>query len=882
MPPESAEETQVQVCVRARPLLPNEATQFERQCLRVADGTSIVVGNDRTFGFDRVFSPESDGEAIFEAVGHPTMDAFLDGFHTTIMAYGQTGAGKTYTMSDLTSRCIRYLQGSLGTSSADCSSISLSVLEIYNEQVVDLLDPARPRLQLREGGDGEVYAAGQLIAQLSSASDLTSHIEAATLSRSTASTGINATSSRSHCIATVTLTMHGGHGRTTSRLNLVDLAGSERLKKAHASSATERVREGIHINGGLLALGNVIQALCDGKAHVPFRTSKLTRLLQPSLAGNSRTVMIACVSSGDRSMDETLNTLKYADRARRIRLSVTRNAQIIDEVNQDRAIQLLRAEVKSLQQALLQHNIPVPRSDAARSEHDVVYGSADSTRDFQRRVITLEEELAREKRFSRTLEEDLYRAEFCAMREAEIKRELQEKISTLNRRVDLQQGGTESHPDCGDGGTRREGEHGEEDDVVVEQDLETKMHLIKALEDGQRNSQVTIDEYQRRLKTVLQDKVRLQRELEAAEQRLEETHMETHKKENHRVSLKASYEARLRAAEVAAAEYRRRVKDAEAVLRARHADEEQLMKLRREAAALQEALQRQRNQSRQEQMKLGKLVVNQRAELTSLSRKLRELETHKPPQQQQQTPRRCLIGSSAKQLPSTSATSTTSQTRMEVVVSHEDELRTRNLEAAIASLMALDQDLTEAEREREAARNALELTQTSSETARWRRALKGFQLRLEQVEAELFQCDGLVNDTSAARRHQILFEERRSIQKKMMQLDELRPACDEAVDQLREVEERIDSLRSARAYKLKVVRSLQTETRETTQDVKNTGYSLQTARQEDNHGLRDTVRAQQMLIEELNQRITDQALLLQQLLPVSKDANRALLLKGER
>jgi hypothetical protein len=867
---DAGEETQVQVCVRARPLLQNEASHYERQCIRVADGTSIVVGNDRAFGFDRVFASDVGGEAIFSAVGHPTMEAFLDGFNATILAYGQTGAGKTYTMNDLIKRCVHHLQN---VAPHDCR-LNLTVLEIYNEQVIDLLDPSRPRLQVREGCDGDVFAAGQMVAEVAAAAELLSYIETATSSRSTASTNTNATSSRSHCIATVTLTTTTDGGRVTSRLNFVDLAGSERLKKAHAAgSGSERVREGIHINGGLLALGNVIHALCDGKSHVPFRSSKLTRMLQSSLAGNSRTVMIACVSSSDQSMDETLNTLKYADRARRIRLRVSRNALMVDDASQSKLIMMLRGEVRNLQSTLLEHHIPLPQGSGPGDDDRTLY-DPDSTRDFQKRVITLEEELAREKRFSRTLEEDLYRAEFCAMRELETVKELQRKLQDLER---ANKNGTAANG--GPAEPRVAAEHPEPDDdsqqlsADVEHHLNERVSQIKELEDGQIAYQRTVDDYQRRLKTVLQDKLRLQRELESAELRLEETQMEAHKKEQHRASLKASFEARLRAAEVAAAEYRRRVKDAEAVIKSRTADEEQLAKLRREAAALTDQLHRQRNQSRHEHIKLGKLVVNQQTELTSLSRKVRELETQKS--NLQQTPRRNV---------STKAAPPESIPRAR----HEEAPRTatpppyqpkgaerRGLEAAIASLMSLDQDLADAEKERESIRNALEVAQASSETARWRRALKGFQLRLEQVESEMRQCDAAASkDESTYRRHHHLLEEKRSIQKKMTQLDDLRPACDDAMDQLREVEERIDSLRAARTYRMKVVRSMQ-------QESDSSPRRSPSPRQHDQHGLRDTVRAQQLLIEELNQRITDQALLLQQLLPVSKEASRTMLLRGE-
>jgi Kinesin motor domain len=215
-----------------------------------------------------------------------------------------------------------------------------SFLEVYGEDVHDLLDKSRQALPLRENETGGIVCTGLTAKTINNVSQALEVLHEGTMNRTTAATLMNLTSSRSHAVFTVTLTQHETRQNTgsknqveitsTSRFTFVDLAGSERMKKTGAEG--ERAREGIRINEGLLALGNVINALADDdrlqegkKIHVPYRQSKLTRLLQDALGGNSQTLFLACVSPSDTNASETLSTLRYANRARNIKNVASRN-----------------------------------------------------------------------------------------------------------------------------------------------------------------------------------------------------------------------------------------------------------------------------------------------------------------------------------------------------------------------------------------------------------------------------------------------------------------------------------------------------------------------------------------------------------------------------
>ncbi|KAK2503244.1 hypothetical protein MC885_005975 [Smutsia gigantea] len=349
--PPGAEEAPVRVALRVRPLLPKELLHGHQTCLRVQPGHGCVtLGRDRHFGFHVVLDESAGQEAVYQACVQPLLEAFFEGFNATVFAYGQTGSGKTYTMGEASVASLREdEQGIIPRAMAeafklidendllDCL-VHVSYLEVYKEEFRDLLEmgTASRDIQLREDDRGNVVLCGVKEVDVEGLDEVLSLLEVGSAARHTGATHFNRLSSRSHTIFTVTLEQRG---RIPSRLprpaagqllvskfHFVDLAGSERVLKT--GSTGERLKESIQINSGLLALGNVISALGDPQrrgSHIPYRDSKITRILKDSLGGNAKTGMIACVSPSASDFDETLNTLNYASRAQNIRNRATVN-----------------------------------------------------------------------------------------------------------------------------------------------------------------------------------------------------------------------------------------------------------------------------------------------------------------------------------------------------------------------------------------------------------------------------------------------------------------------------------------------------------------------------------------------------------------------------
>ncbi|RCI03732.1 hypothetical protein CU098_008918, partial [Rhizopus stolonifer] len=346
----------------------------------------ILVGTDKSFTYDYVFSNESHQQQVYEKAAKPLLEKLLKGFNATILAYGQTGSGKTYSMGTGLENAsnpehevdlFRNLEEQSESNPDFKYEVYVSFLELYNEELIDLLSPQQQQLPaaskrrsgmpppaaapvevtIREDIAGNIYWSGVREEPCSNPEELLSFLAKGSLCRTVGSTDMNTVSSRSHAVFSVILKQQKSPSEPslTSKFHFVDLAGSERLKRTHAQG--DRAREGISINSGLLALGNVISALGDDArrtSHVPYRDSKLTRLLQDSLGGNSQTLMLACVSPADSNFMETLNTLKYANRARNIKNKVTINQDFAGssiEVNQLRAqLARLRMELASVRQ----------------------------------------------------------------------------------------------------------------------------------------------------------------------------------------------------------------------------------------------------------------------------------------------------------------------------------------------------------------------------------------------------------------------------------------------------------------------------------------------------------------------------------------------------
>ncbi|RID72316.1 hypothetical protein BRARA_C04213 [Brassica rapa] len=384
----------VKVAVNIRPLITPELLNGCTDCITVVPKEPQVHIGSHTFTYDFVFG--NAGLPCLEIYDHccsPLVDALFKGYNATVLAYGQTGSGKTYTMGTnysgdgtncgIIPKVMEDIFKRVGTTKDSTELlIRVSFIEIFKEEVFDLLDSNSPALlkndgavqakhvalsrapiQIRETAGGGITLAGVTEAEVKTKEEMGSFLARGSLARATGSTNMNSQSSRSHAIFTITLeqkkisscsstmTEDAGEDILCAKLHLVDLAGSERAKRTGADGM--RLKEGIHINKGLLALGNVISALGDEKkrkegGHVPYRDSKLTRLLQDSLGGNSKTVMIACVSPADTNAEETLNTLKYANRARNIQ-----NKAVINRDPAAAQMQRMRSQIEQLQTELL-------------------------------------------------------------------------------------------------------------------------------------------------------------------------------------------------------------------------------------------------------------------------------------------------------------------------------------------------------------------------------------------------------------------------------------------------------------------------------------------------------------------------------------------------
>mmetsp|Transcript_43341 Transcript_43341/g.129973 ORF Transcript_43341/g.129973 Transcript_43341/m.129973 type:complete len:475 (-) Transcript_43341:577-2001(-) len=383
----------VKAVVTVRPILGHEKGAHEvvqvmppdkLQLPKKPDGSGVE--DKYGFTFDRVLradNPTAQNEIFSLCI--PVVERFCQGFNASVLAYGQTGSGKTYTMGmtcgekefmadkpkGVVPNTIRLLFTYLKKASEAYEiTVKVQYVEIYNEKLTDLLTPAGEQrgdsgfggppakgraLDIREKQNGEIVIDGAMDVQVLNQREIASILDRGNANRRTGAHKQNAVSSRSHAIMAISLEQrakaaHHKHLPTdlrylASRLYLVDLAGSERVKDS--GSEGNRLKEGITINKGLLELGNVINALAQGKkrSHVPYRNSKLTRLLANSLGGNSETLFIACVSPTNAAHDPTLNTLRYAARARAIHNQLVPN----NKLSADEELEYLRNLVMNLQ-----------------------------------------------------------------------------------------------------------------------------------------------------------------------------------------------------------------------------------------------------------------------------------------------------------------------------------------------------------------------------------------------------------------------------------------------------------------------------------------------------------------------------------------------------
>ena len=381
----------IKVAVRVRPFNRREV-ELGAACVVEMEPSRTVLHHlgdketrkpPKSFTYDHCFNSLNPAEPnftsqddVFECVGRDILDNAFKGYNACILAYGQTGSGKSYTMmgsrtgpeAGIIPRLCDSLFNRIGEMSAaeQETKVEVSYMEIYNEKVFDLLDltsPCKSGLKVREHNVLGPYVDGLSQLAVISYQEIEDLMIEGNKSRTVASTNMNNESSRSHAVFTVILTftlkdpLSGVTGEKVSRISLVDLAGSERAVKTGAVG--ERLKEGSNINKSLTTLGLVISKLSDqasGKAKdkfVPYRDSALTWLLKDNLGGNSKTVMVATISPALDNYEETLSTLRYADRAKRIV-----NHAVVNEDPNARIIRELRAEVDALKEMLLNATQP--------------------------------------------------------------------------------------------------------------------------------------------------------------------------------------------------------------------------------------------------------------------------------------------------------------------------------------------------------------------------------------------------------------------------------------------------------------------------------------------------------------------------------------------
>ncbi|KAL3944117.1 MAG: hypothetical protein SGBAC_001801 [Bacillariaceae sp.] len=355
--------------------------------IHILDERMLQVDDKRWFEMDAILDEQCSQEKAYSKSGaqQAVSEDIFQGFNCTIIAYGQTGSGKSYTMGTIESNCT-FETDNIGVIPRACSDlfqsiqkycggnarVKLSFLEIYNEDIRDLMESlggrslnsprsnSTSKLVLRETLDGEVYVSGLASVSVENLGDVEQCMQQASRRRVTAYTHMNSESSRSHalCILHIQGVLEDGT-KFASKLTFVDLAGSEKIRNTRAEGM--RRQEGININKGLFVLGQVIGALAERRSKKnrrkpPYRDSKLTRLLQDSIGGNARTIMIACVSPDSSNVEETANTLRYATSARSIENVATSNIErdvSPEEVAKlERDNELLRKQVQHLRQTI--------------------------------------------------------------------------------------------------------------------------------------------------------------------------------------------------------------------------------------------------------------------------------------------------------------------------------------------------------------------------------------------------------------------------------------------------------------------------------------------------------------------------------------------------
>ncbi|KAI0868982.1 P-loop containing nucleoside triphosphate hydrolase protein [Hypoxylon argillaceum] len=375
---EGAQETNINVVVRCRGRNEREVRENSAVVVSTEAGQGKAVQlslgpsalSNKTYNFDRVFSPAADQSMIYEDVVKPILEEMLSGYNCTIFAYGQTGTGKTYTMSGdmddtfgllsdtagIIPRVLHSLFNKLDVEDTE-SFVKCSFIELYNEELRDLMSvEEHAKLKIFDDASRKGHAStvvqGMEEAHIRNAAEGIKLLQEGSLKRQVAATKCNDLSSRSHTVFTITACVKraGEDGEdwvSAGKLNLVDLAGSENIQRSGAEN--KRAAEAGLINKSLLTLGRVINALVDHSSHIPYRESKLTRLLQDSLGGRTKTCIIATISPAKSNLEETISTLDYAFRAKNIR----NKPQVNQMIRKGALLRELTHEIEKLKSELI-------------------------------------------------------------------------------------------------------------------------------------------------------------------------------------------------------------------------------------------------------------------------------------------------------------------------------------------------------------------------------------------------------------------------------------------------------------------------------------------------------------------------------------------------
>ena len=412
----------VNVICRFRPMNELERTTGNEQVCVFTSPTSLTFNSSREknvyrFNFDRIFPPSSTQQDIYDFGVKGIIDSVLDGYNGTVLAYGQTSSGKTYTMQGemeeqskqgIIPRMISHVFKHIYKNEDTDFMIKVSMIEIYQEKIRDLFDTSRVNLNIREDSIKGIYVDGTSERYVGSPSDVLALLEMGSANRAQAATNMNEHSSRSHSIFILTINQTNkkeGFSKI-GKLYLVDLAGSEKISKTGATGHT--LEEAKIINKSLTTLGRVINNLTDGKStHIPYRESKLTRVLQESLGGNSKTCLIITCSPSIYNESESLSTLRFGERAKKIKNKPKINKEITVAELQKLVTQLKEnlkkadARISQLENYIRQNGLSVPVSDYKMEEDEEEKkkqkDERDKERDEEKQVEELKQKLTKEK-----------------------------------------------------------------------------------------------------------------------------------------------------------------------------------------------------------------------------------------------------------------------------------------------------------------------------------------------------------------------------------------------------------------------------------------------------------------------------------------------------